>query len=239
MGFDIGKRPSFLRRSSVTADESGQAIVEFAVTMPLLVFILFACMQLIFLYLSTLMVDFAAFRACRAAITAWDVNEDGSVNQTDREENAYVTAKMLLSPLSFHDAAIDGTETSAITVPGWGELAGSQQVDGKLSISVVDDTDAGTVKTVVEFPQELIFPFVDQVFAMIAGSWGHSDLASDDSVWGVRRTGDNFTYAWNETPHYDDPSLPRVMKFGSSDRLHYIISRSMTLADLSDAEPSE
>jgi len=185
------------------------------------------------------MVDFAAFRACRAALTAWDLDGNGTVNQTDRELCAYDTAKILLSPLAFHSASLDGTDPTAVTVPGWGELSGSRQVDGKLSVAIQEDEEARTIKAVVQFPQELIFPFVDQVFAMMARSWGNMAVRSDDSVWGVRQTGDNFSYAWNETPHYDDPSLPRVSKIGNSDRLHYIICRSMVLPKLGDVEPSE
>jgi Flp pilus assembly protein TadG len=46
----------------------GQAMIEFALAFPLQLFLTFGIMQLILIYVSTLLVNFAAYRACRAAV---------------------------------------------------------------------------------------------------------------------------------------------------------------------------
>lgn len=211
----------------------GQALAEFAITFPMILFVLFAAMQVILLYVSALVVDFAAFRACRAALVAWDVNDDGTVNTADQEENAYAAAQLVVSPLAFHRASSGG---APLTVPGWGELAGSASADTKLSVSVQDEPEEGQLRVVVQFPQELVFPFVDAAFGVMAGAWSKTPPTETDSVWGTKQYASVDDWSKNETPYYGNPELPRVIRMNG--RWHYVIARAAVMPKLSDVEPS-
>lgn len=129
---------------------SGQALAEFAISFPLQLGITFGVLQTIFLLVSALMVNYAAFSACRSEL----VGEDG-----------LESAAVVLSPLVFHNKNDTGNDN--FVLPGWGELRGSGRAKDLMEYET--STDSGVVEVRIVFKQELLFPFVDRLFYFFGG----------------------------------------------------------------------
>lgn len=110
----------------------GQAAVEFAIAFPLQLFITFGLFQLALIGIATLLVNYAAYTAARAAI----VGEDPAR-----------AAVLVLAPLGGTTRpeqgagqAVDGEEPflDGLRIPGWGTLWGSARAARKLHVRVND-----------------------------------------------------------------------------------------------------
>ncbi len=203
----------------------GQAMVEFAIAFPLQLFITFGIMQLILLYVSALMVNYAAFRACRAAVvTNWDVNGDGEVDAADMIANARVAAQIVLAPLAGRSLE-DADRGPVVTIPGWGnELKNSDLSYAKALVHEVDAENPYDITIVVEFDQELYFPLVDRLFALFLKS---ADAPSSQKVFGDEDEGFSGTTYSDRTPVYGDSERGRIRKVGGA--YHYVIVRECTM----------
>lgn len=185
-------------------------MVEFAIAFPLQLFITMGLMQLIMLYVSSLMVNYAAFRAARAAITASDT--------TSATEAAERTAQILLTPLSTNNG--DGFEVTSedrVYVPGWGWLKNSEYAAAKCNVYLTSTRPVNNMMTVVvEWHQELIFPGVDYLFMTVCDQPDAQERAFGE----LESSGSNQRL-------YGQAGGPFVRVFGDS--VYLVIIRTCTL----------
>lgn len=128
----------------------GSAMVEFALSFPLQLLITFGILQMVLLMVSGLVVNYAAFKACRAALV---------------DENPKEAARVVLAPLAGRPVGGDGAN---VQIENWGPLRGSGTAYDKLDVEV--ESGYGTVTTRVTFEQELLFPFIDALLGMVLRS---------------------------------------------------------------------
>ncbi len=156
----------------------GVAMVEFALAFPLQLFITFGLMQLIFLFVAELVSNFAAVRAARTLIV--NIEDDPLMEARARE-----TAAMVLAPLAGRSLGADGP---AAVVPGWGELRGADIAYSKVYVEVERDVlegregGTGLIRVKLIWYQELMFPFVDRLLALLYNADERDSLFGDAEV---------------------------------------------------------
>lgn len=147
--------------------EAGSAMVEFAFAFPLQLAITFGILQMVLLLVSGLVVNYAAFKACRAALV---------------DENPKEAARVVLAPLA--GRSVPGGQGADVQIENWGPLRGSGTAYDKLDVQVEGGSGTGTVTVRVTFEQELVFPFIDALLGIVMGrvptspSFGGHDEAS-------------------------------------------------------------
>lgn len=212
----------------------GQALVEFAIAFPMQLFITFGIMQMILLYVSTLLVNYASYRATRCAIvgTDRDLTGDGTVNHDDMIENAHRAASIVLAPVTGRHIPVSAlAESTKAEIPGWGELAFSDIAYAKSLVYEFEGDDPERDLTIViEYDQELFFPVVDRMLHLVYSlddevrdedeyAFGTMDTDFDDSNYMVR------------DPIYDPEtktfSAPRVRMIDGA--YHLVIARECTM----------
>ena len=184
----------------------GQAMVEFAIAFPLQLFITFAIAQLILIYVSTLIVNFAAYRACRAAIVGGD---------------PHAAAGVVLAPIT--TGKTDGFSVdpnTAQSIPGWGTIRNSDVARAKSLVYTVSDPDSQDVTVVVEYHQELMFPVVDGLFALFLAD----PNANEDQD---QRTFGHMEVSNSTEPLYGKEGGPFIREFGGVKYL--VIIRECTM----------
>ncbi len=200
---------------------SGQALVEFAVAFPLQLFLTFGIMQFALLQVSQLMVNYAAFKACRAAISsAAYVGDPDSGGTYDPLRDARSAAAVVLTPLAgthIDSARLEGA--SPVTVPGWGQLKGSDLALAKTLVTDLSAGDADNLRLVVEFEQELAFPVVDALYSVFYGR----DEDPSEKVFGTLDTG----YSGTAESVYLNPDRGRIRKLGGA--YHLVVAGECTL----------
>ncbi|MBN2711502.1 MAG: pilus assembly protein [Planctomycetes bacterium] len=188
----------------------GQAVVEFAIAFPLQLFITLAVAQLILIYISTLMVNYAAYRACRAEIVGGDPK---------------VVVGVVLAPLTsrrsngFTELA-SGVEK--VNIPGWGDIRNSDMAQAKTNVYVTSESDDHNVTLVVEYNQELIFPVVDSLFAMFLNKTPDSDYDPAQQTFGVIDENKN-----DPTERVHRLGGPFIREFGGT--RYIVITRECTM----------
>ena len=135
----------------------GQALVEWAVVLPLVLLLTLTIMQFSLVLIGKFMVNHAAYAAARAQLVG---------------EDPLVAARILCSPVAGTRSAAAGTP---ITIPGWGDLPRSQFTQAKTSARVTQDTDA-SVTVEVTHQIDLWFPIVDLLFRNGTDAGGQSFL---------------------------------------------------------------
>ena len=201
-------------------ENGGQAMVEFAIAFPIQLFILFGIMQSSLLYVSTLVVNYATFRCARAEI----VGEGSTLAEKNGLTGLDTVAQTILAPLAHHNVYPGDSRLVTTFIPGRGTIEGSDVAATKLRVQASEAPGHADVVTVsLEWNQELIFPVVDRLFALIA-DLGRQD-APDDSAFGTFDTGDS-GWRTNPMPTPGD-GRGRVRILGG--RVHYAIVRSCSL----------
>ncbi|MHC4870854.1 MAG: TadE family protein [Planctomycetota bacterium] len=130
-------------------------MAEFAISFPVQLLLVFGIMQMAFLYMSTLMVNFTAYRVARSAV----VGEHDEQVDEDRT-GADVVAQTLLAPLAGRSLGGGDPRPQESFVPGWGNISDSDYAAAKTKVVVEtpEGTSAGLVTVIVEYNQELLFP---------------------------------------------------------------------------------
>ncbi len=197
----------------------GQAMAEFAIAFPLQLFITFGIMQLILLYISTLLVNYASFRACRAALVG---------------EDPRLAAAMVLAPVAgSHLNPADKSASPVQTIPGWGDLYNSDTAYAKTlayPVEYEDPDEDKNLTVVVEFDQELVFPVVDALFATFYKS---DEADKKQMVFGDLDEGFSDADYMLRTPAYDTGTKKlkddrgRIRKIGGV--YHFLIVRECTM----------
>ncbi len=159
---------------------SGSVIVEWAIALPVILLATFGVMQFALAMTAKIVVNHAAFCAARAALVVPRTDpRDGRSWEERAGEKARAAAAILCAPLG--GVVADGT-ASPTSMPGWGTQLRSAAANEKLWISdpAANQSGAGPspgtprltltsdqrrVRCDVTFDYELMFPFVDFLFA--------------------------------------------------------------------------
>jgi Flp pilus assembly protein TadG len=187
----------------------GQALVEFSLAFPLQLLLTFGILQLLLLYISALVTDYAAFRAARAAVV--------QPRMEWAEASAHQAARIVLSPLAHTGPSASET----LRIPGWGALEGSDRADERVRVRLAFDPDDVDLTATVEWNQELVFPVVDRLLAFLYSLRGEAPGAAFGESYAV--------YAdFDDAPSpVDSPDAPRLRRIG--DRYFYVVVQDCTL----------
>lgn len=211
--------------------ERGQALAEFALAFPLQLFVVFGIMQLILLYVSSLTVNYASYKACRASVVGDDPR---------------IAASIVLAPLGgmsldeADKAEVDGLGVT-VTIPGWGELKNQDLAYAKTLAYKYegDDADDDARTIIVEFDQELYFPVVDAMMALFLGAERPEDKTAfgtlDDSAGRSGYLDREAAYDFSTKKLKD--GRERVRLIGGT--YHYLITRECTLYEKYTADYTE
>ncbi|GEM_PF-2872778 len=202
------------------AHDRGQALVEFAIAFPLQLLIVFGILQLALLYVSGLVVNYAAYRCVRAAIVGEHLVDTG-----EGRTGVDLVAHTILAPLA-GSHSVGGVDTPPpVEIPGWGPVRRSDRAGEKVYVEVLDPDpdDPGVVTAVVEFNQELVFPFVDGLFRLVLR--GDEDVGPDAHVFGERDVG----YQGPGSGDYIRPGSGRGRIRVFDGVTHFVITRECTL----------
>jgi hypothetical protein len=194
----------------------GQAMAEFAIAFPLQLFLTFGLLQLILIYVSTLLVNFAAFRACRAAVVA----------QKDEDPIAYarIAAQATLAPVAGSHLD-DADKVSPLKVPGWGERLNRSDISGaKALVHAVGDPRGEDCTIVVEYDQELVFPIVDRIFALF---FKEAAEAPEEMVFGTENVQFPQVGYGQRPAEYGQAGGGRIRKVGGA--YHLLTIRECTM----------
>lgn len=110
-----------------------QILAEFAIGFPLLLFMFFGVMQLLFIYLDHMVVKYAAFQAARAYVASMDtdVNNlatfdpklDAVKGPSSASDRAHLAVALICTPMTFK-----GRPDIYNPVPGWFTLSNGQKI---------------------------------------------------------------------------------------------------------------
>lgn len=110
-----------------------QILAEFAIGFPLLLFLFFGVMQILFIYLDHIVVKYAAFQAARSYASSMDTDvntlatfaplTDDVKGPSTAGDRAHLAAAMICTPMTFK-----GQPDSVPGLPGWFTLKGGQQI---------------------------------------------------------------------------------------------------------------
>jgi hypothetical protein len=224
-----------LRRLRLWRAEGGQALVEFAVVLPVQLFVVFGIMQLALLFVSTLAVNYTAYRCARIGLVGEDAEtgnrfvivHDGETHEGDTYTAEDAAAAMLLAPLAGSTLPEMSARPPRAEIPGWGPVAGSDIAAVKSRVVISrSDPDSGeppTVTATVEWNQELVFPFVDSLFRLVVG---RDRPVEDEFAFGTADA-DFISLQYGEI---NTPDSGRGKIRVINNATHYVITRSWTLS---------
>ncbi len=139
-------------------DRYGSVLLEFVFAFPLMLALLFACMQIAHIWTARLVVYYAATAAARTILTA---------HESEYEDAAQQAAEQVLSWTVIGQAFGEIPKE----VPGWGLIPGSGSIDRKTRVEVqaIDDWN---YRVDVEFDFGLIMPIAGPMIAWAVNPWG-------------------------------------------------------------------
>lgn len=145
-------------------NEGGQAIAEFALTLPLLLLLILAIIQISLMFVAQNVVDYAAFAAARAELVG---------------ENPQQAAEFVCSAIS--GPAITAGVGHEITVPGWGVLPKSRSASQKTFVNVTEplSDESGQITVTVTHYYQLIVPVASLIFKPISRVAEPGDVPED------------------------------------------------------------
>lgn len=195
-------------------------MVEFALAFPLQLFILFGLMQTAMLYVSTLVVNYTAYRCARAEIVG-----EGSTRLEDNGLTGLDTvAQTLLAPLAHSDTFPTDARHVTSFIPGWGVINDSDVAATKVRVEAEEAAGRPDIITVtVEWNQEMIFPLVDRVFSLLMRIGGEDE--PEDSAFGTK---DERAAQWRTEP-MPQPGETRGRVRIFNEKVHITIVRSCSL----------
>lgn len=133
--------------------EQGSVLVESVLLLPVVLLVFMAAAQFAHIFYARQIVEYASYSGARAGRLG-----SGDTIQT----NAYNAARQICSLLALTAPAASGGEN--ITLPWLGEVAGSQNLDEKLSVNCTEQPGESVTCTVqMDFP--LVVPVVREFIA--------------------------------------------------------------------------
>ena len=143
--------------------EQGSVLVESVLLLPVVLLVFMAAAQFAHIFYARQIVEYASYSGARA----------GRLGSADTiQTNAYNAARQICSLIALTAPA--GSAVENVTLPWLGEVAGSQNLDEKLSVSCTEQPGESVTCTVqMDFP--LVVPVVRE---FIAGVLRFSDINS-------------------------------------------------------------
>ena len=173
--------------------ERGQALVEFAITFPLQLFITFVIIEICLFFIGDVLVSHAALRACRTVEVA-DFNSESNRNDTP-EMLAKRAAQIILAPISFSSGT---SSAERVTIPGWGPLKGSDYAfdyldDPKISQTSGSDGE-NVISVTISYHMPIVLPAADRIFKIAVRPKPDDPQTAlpPNGTWIVERDGKTF-----------------------------------------------
>ncbi len=226
-------------------EDSGQALVEFALAVPIQLLLVFGIMQMAFLYISSVVVSYTAYRCARCVVVGEHDNlvvgqfvihnpSGGLVGYGDEYKGADLIAATMLAPLTGQHLSPTATRPPEVQVPGWGGIRRSDIAAWKSRVHIEEEFDGtgdlAAITAVVEFNQELIFPFVDGLFRLIlprAHGVTEEEIADLDQQYVFGDLDREYTALRYGDVRRDGSSRGAIRVIGG--RTHYVITKECTL----------
>ena len=143
-------------------ENSGQALVEFAIAFPIQLIIVFTVIQLCYVYVGHILVQYAAFSAARtyiAAKNAEHLNESPWDAAVEPETVARKAAAIICTPIT---GPTEGpSPQTPIRFPGWNHASLERSgiaLDPNITFVEFDTSREGEVSATVRYRMELVFP---------------------------------------------------------------------------------
>lgn len=111
----------------MSARRRGSMLMEFVITMPILVFLIMFVLQLAYLQLAHECTAYAAFCAARAMLVSNPLEGRG-----EKSGCAWRAATVALA--WFHPQGLKGKKDGLIEIPGWGKIPGSDTIEDHVKI---------------------------------------------------------------------------------------------------------
>ncbi|GEM_PF-1871229 len=136
------------KNNIIFRNQSGQALVEYTIIMPLFLFVMLGVIQLSLIISARITLKYAAFCAARAAISAEHLDNEGvelnyptGVNYHGDTASAEATEAALLVMSAI--PAYNDRAYGVISLPGWGDLINSSSLRTQLTVDIysVDNPD--------------------------------------------------------------------------------------------------
>ena len=133
--------------------EQGSVLVESVLLLPVVLLVFMAAAQFAHIFYARQIVEYASYSGARA----------GRLGSADTiQTNAYNAARQICSVIALTAPA--GSAGDAVTLPWLGEVAGSQNLDEKLSVDCTEQPGESVTCTVqMDFP--LVVPIVREFVA--------------------------------------------------------------------------
>lgn len=148
-------------------DDSGTALMEFVLVMPIFVFMVFCIIQLSLVCMAKQLTHYAAFSAARACIVYNPAEFSSDVQFYSNQGVAHRAACTALSWLG----QLPGGP-NPLMVPGWGNVPGSGYVSQQVFIDPARSailSDVSAVKVTVGFRYPLHIPFAGNIIGYFNG----------------------------------------------------------------------
>ena len=136
-------------------NERGQALLEYAVIMPLFLFIMMGVIQLSLIISARITLKYASFCAARAALSAEHlINEgvileypDGVDYAGDVEKGEATEAALMVLAAIPTTTSTPGVNGDHINLPGWGDLRNTSALRSRLKVDLfsIDNPDPGNI----------------------------------------------------------------------------------------------
>ncbi len=148
-------------------DDSGTALMEFVLVMPILVFMIFCTIQLSLVCMAKQLTHYAAYSAARAVVVYHP--DDFSSNGVFYPQKG-VAHRAACTVLSWLGQMPGGP--SIFRIPDWGDVPGSGYINQQVAIDPANSailTDIPAVKVTVKFRYPLLIPFAGNIIGYFHG----------------------------------------------------------------------
>lgn len=154
----------------MTVRRTGSMLMEFVITMPILLLLIMFVIQLAYLYLARECTAYAAFCATRAL---WSANlaEHQATELIGGTSPSRTAAERALS--WFHATGLKADAKPKYSVPGWGGIPGSDTIEDHVTVDLdyalegIDAVGKGSLSRVtVNYDCPLMIPIVGEIMAL-------------------------------------------------------------------------
>lgn len=140
------------------SQRQGSILLEFALAAPILLALIFFCLQIAHIWLARIVVQYAAYSAVRSMLTA----HPGEYVAASQQAGEQICAWVIMG-----QAAGERQRD----IPGWGEIPGSGAVARKTRVRV-ETLDEWNLKATVELDFGLVYPIAGPMLAWGMNPWG-------------------------------------------------------------------
>lgn len=137
--------------------KTGSVMLEFALAAPILLALIFFCLQIAHVWLARIVVQYAAYAAARSMVTA----HPSEYTRVAQQAGEQVCAWVIMGQASGEREKL---------IPGWGHIPGSGAVARKTRVEA-EILDEWNVKATVELDFGLVYPIAGPIMAWGMNPW--------------------------------------------------------------------